>query len=66
MQIVERLSYAHASAGWCTIVNNMEGMTMAIYIEDAGIAEVFRNGPTSPSPATACRAASRARWMAAT
>ena len=44
MQIVERLSYAHASAGWCTIVNNMEGMTMAIYIEDPGIAEVFRNG----------------------
>lgn len=44
LQIVERLSYAHASAGWCTVVNNMEGMTMAIYIEDAGIAEVFRNG----------------------
>lgn len=44
MQIVERLSYAHASAGWCTIVNNMEGMTMAIYIEDDGIAEVFANG----------------------
>jgi indole-3-acetate monooxygenase len=44
MQIVERLSYAHASAGWCTVVNNMEGMTMAIYIEDPGIAEVFRNG----------------------
>jgi indole-3-acetate monooxygenase len=44
MQIVERLSYAHASAGWCTIVNNMEGMTMAIYIEDEGIAEVFGNG----------------------
>ena len=38
LQIVERLSYAHASAGWCTVVNNMEGMTMAIYIEDAGIA----------------------------
>ena len=34
MQIVERLSYTHASAGWCTIVNDMEGMTMAIYIED--------------------------------
>jgi indole-3-acetate monooxygenase len=44
MQIVERLSYAHASCGWCTVVNNMEGMTMAIYIEDPGIAEVFRNG----------------------
>jgi alkylation response protein AidB-like acyl-CoA dehydrogenase len=44
MTIVERLSYAHASAGWCTIVNNMEGTTMALYIEDAGIAEVFRDG----------------------
>jgi indole-3-acetate monooxygenase len=44
MQIVERLSYAHASCGWCTLVNNMEGLTMAIYIEDAGIAEVFANG----------------------
>jgi len=45
MTIVERLSYAHASAGWCTIVNNMEGTTMAIYIEDDGIKEVFRAGP---------------------
>jgi len=45
MKIVERLSYAHASAGWCTIVNNMEGTTMAIYIEDDGIKEVFRAGP---------------------
>jgi len=44
MQIIEKLSYAHASAGWCTIVNNMEGTTMAIYIEDAGIEEVFANG----------------------
>jgi alkylation response protein AidB-like acyl-CoA dehydrogenase len=44
MQIVERLSYAHASVGWCTLVNNMEGLTMAIYIEDAGIAEVFADG----------------------
>jgi alkylation response protein AidB-like acyl-CoA dehydrogenase len=45
MTIVERLSYAHASTGWCTIVNNMEGTTMAIYIEDDGIKEVFRAGP---------------------
>ena len=44
MQIVERLSYAHASVGWCTLVNNMDGLTMAIYIEDAGIAEVFSEG----------------------
>jgi alkylation response protein AidB-like acyl-CoA dehydrogenase len=45
MTIVERLSHAHASAGWCTLVNNMEGTTMAIYIEDDGIKDVFRNGP---------------------
>jgi alkylation response protein AidB-like acyl-CoA dehydrogenase len=44
MSIVERLSYAHASAGWCTVVNNMEGTTMAIYIEDRGVDEVFKNG----------------------
>ncbi|HEY1747752.1 MAG TPA: acyl-CoA dehydrogenase family protein [Xanthobacteraceae bacterium] len=44
MQIIEKLSYAHASAGWCAIVNNMEGTTMAIYIEDKGIEEVFANG----------------------
>ena len=44
MTIVERLAYAHASAGWCTIVNNMEGTTMAIFIEDDGIDEVFKDG----------------------
>jgi alkylation response protein AidB-like acyl-CoA dehydrogenase len=44
MQVVERLAYAHGSAGWCAGVNNMEGLTMAVYIEDAGVAEVFRNG----------------------
>ena len=45
MTLIERLSYAHASAGWCTIVNNMEGTTMALYIDDAGIDEIFANGP---------------------
>lgn len=44
MTVVERLSYVHASAGWCAIVNNVEGVTMAIYIEDDGIAEIFRDG----------------------
>lgn len=44
MTIVERLSCAHASAGWCTLVNNMEGATMAIYIEDDGIKKVFGDG----------------------
>jgi alkylation response protein AidB-like acyl-CoA dehydrogenase len=44
MTIVERLSHAHASVGWCTLVNNMEGATMAIYIEDDGIKKVFGDG----------------------
>jgi alkylation response protein AidB-like acyl-CoA dehydrogenase len=44
MQIVERLSYADGSVGWCVLANNAEGAWMAIYCEDAGIAEVFRNG----------------------
>ena len=44
MTVVERLSYVHASAGWCAIVNNVEGVTMAIYIEDDGVAEIFRDG----------------------
>src|SRR6201747_665201 len=41
MTVIERLSYAHASVGWCVIGNNMEGATMAIYIEDEGIKKVF-------------------------
>lgn len=41
---VERLAHAHGSAGWCTMVNNMEGLTMAAYIEDEGIARVFGDG----------------------
>jgi len=44
LRIVERLAYTHASAGWCTIVNNMEGTTMAIYVDDDGIDEIFKDG----------------------
>jgi alkylation response protein AidB-like acyl-CoA dehydrogenase len=45
MQIIERLSYADASVGWCALANNIEAAWMAIYFDDAGVAEVFRNGP---------------------
>jgi alkylation response protein AidB-like acyl-CoA dehydrogenase len=45
MQIIERLSYADASAAWCTLANTMEGALMAIFFDDAGAAEVFGNGP---------------------
>jgi indole-3-acetate monooxygenase len=44
MKLIERISHIHASAGWCTGVNNMEGSTMAIYIDRKGVDEVFRNG----------------------
>ena len=45
LTVFERVSYAHASAGWCSMGNNVEGLTMAIYIEDEGIDTVFKNGP---------------------
>ena len=45
MTVIERLSYAHASTGWCVIGNNMEGTTLAIYVEDEGIEKVFAGGP---------------------
>lgn len=44
MTVIERLSYAHASAGWCAIGCNMEGTTMAIYIEEEGLNKVFSGG----------------------
>jgi len=45
LKLLERISYAHASAGWCAMVNNMEGTTMAIYVDRKGIDEVFKHGP---------------------
>lgn len=42
LSLLERMSYAHASAGWCAMVNNMEGTTMAIYLDQKGIDEIFR------------------------
>jgi alkylation response protein AidB-like acyl-CoA dehydrogenase len=45
MTIVERLSYAHSSVGWCALVNNMEGTTMAIYIGQKGVDDIFAKGP---------------------
>jgi alkylation response protein AidB-like acyl-CoA dehydrogenase len=45
MTIIERLSYAHASAGWCALASIMEGSVMAIFIADEGIRKVFANGP---------------------
>jgi alkylation response protein AidB-like acyl-CoA dehydrogenase len=45
MTLIERLSYAHASAGWCALASIMEGAVMAIFIAEEGIRKVFANGP---------------------
>ena len=45
MTVTERLSYAHASAGWCVMAGNVEGTVMASYLEEEGIRKVFANGP---------------------
>lgn len=45
MTVVERLSYAHASAGWCVLASVMELAVMAIYIGNEGIEKVFAKGP---------------------
>jgi alkylation response protein AidB-like acyl-CoA dehydrogenase len=45
MTVVERLSYAHASAGWCVLASVMELAVMAIYIGDEGVKKVFAKGP---------------------
>ncbi|MBO1325072.1 hypothetical protein K2X14_08940 [Acetobacter sp. TBRC 12305] len=42
---LERLSHAHASAGWCASVNNAEGVTMALYIAQSGLRDIFAQGP---------------------
>jgi alkylation response protein AidB-like acyl-CoA dehydrogenase len=45
MTVIERLAYAHASAGWCALANNLEGTTLATFVQEEGIKEVFANGP---------------------
>lgn len=44
MLIHEKVSYAHGSAGWYIGVNNMEGTTMAVYIDQAGVERIFAGG----------------------
>lgn len=44
LSFLERISYAHSSAGWCAMVNNMEGATMGLYLNEKGIEEVFKHG----------------------
>lgn len=64
--VIERLAYAHASAGWCVIGNNMEGTSSPSTSRTKASRKSSRAGPTSRLPATACRAASPDRSMAVT
>lgn len=41
MRIAERVSWAHASAGWCVIVNNAVGGSLSLLLSDAGAEEIF-------------------------
>ncbi|MCW5772971.1 MAG: hypothetical protein KIT16_15110 [Rhodospirillaceae bacterium] len=43
--LIDRLSYAHASAGWCALASIMEGSVLAISIADEGVRKVFASGP---------------------
>ncbi|MGG7566755.1 acyl-CoA dehydrogenase family protein [Rhodovulum sp. DZ06] len=44
MLISEKVAHAHASAGWYIGVNNMEGAAMALYIDQAGVDRIFKDG----------------------
>ena len=60
---IELLAQADASAGWCAMVNNMEGTTMAIYLDQKGIDEIFRQhaDPTIAGNGVPLRVQSRSR-----
>jgi len=45
ISILERIAYAHGSAGWCTMISTAEGVPMSIYLDQKGIDTVFKNGP---------------------
>jgi alkylation response protein AidB-like acyl-CoA dehydrogenase len=45
MRIVERLSYADGSTGWCMMVIGIQGAQLGAFLTEAGAARVFANGP---------------------
>ena len=45
MRIIERLSWAHGSTGWCAMVNNSLATAMALYAPGDAVSEIFRDNP---------------------
>ena len=45
MRIVERLSWADASTGWCLMVIGIVGAQLGAFLSDTGAARVFAKGP---------------------
>lgn len=44
MRIVERLSYADGSTGWCMMVTGIQCAQLGAFLTDSGAARVFANG----------------------
>jgi indole-3-acetate monooxygenase len=45
MRLVERLSYADGSAGWCLMVVSIVGAQLGAFLTDSGVKRVFAAGP---------------------
>jgi len=45
MQVVETISHADGSTGWCLMVGNIQSASGGAFLSDAGVARVFADGP---------------------
>jgi len=45
MRIVERMSWADGSTGWCLMVIGIQAAQLGTFLSDTGVARVFANGP---------------------
>lgn len=45
LRILERISWADGSAGWCLMVANVVGAQLGAFLTDAGASRVFAKGP---------------------
>lgn len=44
-KIIEKLAWAHASTGWCVMVNNSLATAMALYAPGETVSEIFASDP---------------------
>jgi alkylation response protein AidB-like acyl-CoA dehydrogenase len=45
MRLVERITWADASTGWCMMVEGVMGASMGAFLPDAGARKIYGNGP---------------------